>query len=72
VRGYKEEGTTPTSSDRVVVNNLGRYHVALDAIRRSPRFSDQVETATARYRTTLECHKLPIGEHGDDMPEVRA
>lgn len=71
VRGYKEEGTTTTAFDMVVLNNLDRYQLALDAIRRIPRFSDQVEKATARYWTTMERHKLYISEHGDDMPEVR-
>jgi xylulose-5-phosphate/fructose-6-phosphate phosphoketolase len=71
VRGYKEEGTTTTPFDMVVLNNLDRYQLALDAIRRIPRLSDQVEKATARYWTTMERHKLYISEHGDDMPEVR-
>jgi xylulose-5-phosphate/fructose-6-phosphate phosphoketolase len=71
VRGYKEEGTTTTPFDMVVLNNLDRYQLALDAIKRIPRFSDQVETATARYWATMERHKLYISEHGEDMPEVR-
>ena len=71
VRGYKEEGTTTTAFDMVVMNNLDRYQLALDAIRRIPRFADHVEQATARYWTTMERHKLYISEHGDDMPEVR-
>ena len=41
VRGYKEEGTTTTPFDMVVLNNLDRYQLALDAINRIPRFSDQ-------------------------------
>ena len=36
VRGYKEEGTTTTPFDMVVLNNLDRYQLALDAIRRIP------------------------------------
>ena len=72
VRGYKEEGTTTTPFDMVVLNNLDRYQLALDAIRRIPRLSDQVQKATARYWTTMERHKLYVSEHGDDMPEVRA
>ncbi|KIZ41641.1 MULTISPECIES: phosphoketolase family protein [Rhodopseudomonas] len=71
VRGYKEEGTTTTPFDMVVLNDLDRYRLALDAIRRIPRLSDQVEVATARYWATMQRHKLYIGEHGDDMPEVR-
>ena len=37
VRGYKEEGTTTTPFDMVVLNNLDRYQLALDAIQRIPR-----------------------------------
>jgi xylulose-5-phosphate/fructose-6-phosphate phosphoketolase len=71
VRGYKEEGTTTTPFDMVVLNNLDRYQLALDAIQRIPRFSNHVETAKARYWTIMERHKLYIGEHGEDMPEIR-
>ncbi len=71
VRGYEEEGTTTTPFDMVVLNHLDRYQLALDAIRRIPRFADKVEDATARYWTIMERHKLYISEHGDDMPEVR-
>ncbi len=71
VRGFKEEGTTTTPFDMVVLNNLDRFQLALDAIQRVPRFSDQVEAATARYWTSMERHKLYISEHGEDMPEVR-
>ncbi len=71
VRGFKEEGTTTTPFDMVVLNNLDRYQLALDAIKRIPRLARQVEAATARYWTTMERHKLYISEHGDDLPEVR-
>ena len=70
VRGYKEEGTTTTAFDMVVLNNLDRFQLALDAITRIARLSDQVEPAKARYWATMERHKLYISEHGDDMPEV--
>jgi xylulose-5-phosphate/fructose-6-phosphate phosphoketolase len=71
VRGYREEGTTTTPFDMVVLNNLDRYQLALDAIRRIPRFADEVERATARYWDTMERHKLYVSEHGQDMPEVQ-
>jgi xylulose-5-phosphate/fructose-6-phosphate phosphoketolase len=71
VRGYKEEGTTTTPFDMVVLNNLDRYQLALDAIKRVPRFSNQVGEATERYWASMERHKLYVSEHGDDMPEVR-
>jgi xylulose-5-phosphate/fructose-6-phosphate phosphoketolase len=71
VRGYREEGTTTTPFDMVVLNNLDRYQLALDAIRRIPRFADEVGRATDRYWTTMERHKLYVSENGEDMPEVR-
>jgi xylulose-5-phosphate/fructose-6-phosphate phosphoketolase len=70
VRGYKEEGTTTTPFDMVVLNNLDRYQLALDAIRRIPRLADRVAAETARYQATMQRHKLYISEHGDDMPEI--
>jgi xylulose-5-phosphate/fructose-6-phosphate phosphoketolase len=71
VRGFRDEGTTTTPFDMVVLNNLDRYQLALDAIRRIPRLADQVEKANARYWTSMERHKLYISEHGDDLPEVQ-
>lgn len=71
VRGYKEEGTTTTPFDMVVLNNLDRYQLALDAIRRIPRYKNRVADETARYWSTMERHKLYVAEHGEDMPEVR-
>ena len=70
VRGYIEEGTTTTPFDMVVLNNLDRFQLALDAIRRIPRFADRVEAEEARFWSTMERHKLYISEHGDDMPEI--
>jgi xylulose-5-phosphate/fructose-6-phosphate phosphoketolase len=70
VRGYKEEGTTTTAFDMVVLNNLDRFQLALDAIERIPRLHDKVEAERARYWATMERHKLYVGENGDDMPEI--
>jgi xylulose-5-phosphate/fructose-6-phosphate phosphoketolase len=70
VRGYKERGTTTTPFDMVVLNDLDRYRLALDAIERIPRYADRLASETARYWTTMERHKLWIAEHGDDMPEI--
>lgn len=71
VRGFKEEGTTTTPFDMVVLNNLDRYQLALDAVRRIPRLAGETERATSRYWARIERHKLYIAEHGDDLPEVR-
>ena len=71
VRGYKEEGTTTTPFDILVLNNMDRYQLALDAIRRIPRLQHLVVEATARYEATIARHKAYVSEYGEDMPEVR-
>ena len=70
VRGYKEEGTTTTPFDMVVLNNLDRFQLALDAVERVPRLQTQVRAARDRYWAVMERHKLHVGEHGEDMPEI--
>jgi xylulose-5-phosphate/fructose-6-phosphate phosphoketolase len=70
VRGYREEGTTTTPFDMVVLNNLDRFQLALDAISRIPRYADRVQKETERYWAWMEKHKLYISEHGIDMPEI--
>ena len=71
VRGYKEEGTTTTPFDMVVLNNVDRYQLALDVIKRVPRLQHLVEAETARYYSTMQTHKSYISEHGQDLPEIR-
>ncbi len=71
VRGYKEEGTTTTPFDILVLNNIDRYQLALDAIRRIPRLQHLVGEATTRYEATIARHKAYVSENGEDMPEVR-
>jgi len=71
VHGFRNEGTTTTPFDMVVLNGLDRYRLALDALGRIPRFADRMDAARARYWATMERHTLHIGEHGEDLPEVR-
>jgi xylulose-5-phosphate/fructose-6-phosphate phosphoketolase len=70
VRGYKEEGTTTTPFDMVVLNNLDRYQLAFDVIARVPRLQGQVEGARRRFEDTIARHRAWVSEHGEDMPEV--
>ncbi|QAY86112.1 phosphoketolase family protein [Pseudomonas arsenicoxydans] len=71
VRGFCDEGTTTTPFDMVVLNNLDRYQLALDAIERIPRLRNDVDRARERYWTMMEWHKRYISEHGEDLPHVR-
>lgn len=71
VRGFKEEGTTTTPFDMVVLNDLDRFHLVMDVIDRVPKLEQigaQVKQAMRDKR--LE-HTQYIREHGDDLPEVR-
>jgi xylulose-5-phosphate/fructose-6-phosphate phosphoketolase len=70
VRGYREEGTTTTPFDMVVLNNLDRYQLALDAIMRVPRLHAEVDKAQKRYWSSIERHKLYVSEQGEDLPEI--
>ena len=71
VRGYKEEGTTTTPFDMCVLNNIDRFQLALDAIRRVPRLASQVDAAEQWYSEAIQKHKLYVAENGDDLPEIR-
>ena len=71
VRGYKEEGTTTTPFDMVVLNEMDRYHLAMDAIARVPGLATRAAYAKQLFRDRLIEHRQYICEHGDDMPEIR-
>jgi xylulose-5-phosphate/fructose-6-phosphate phosphoketolase len=73
VRGYKEEGTTTTPFDMTVLNEMDRFHLALDVIARVPRLRNHVAASTAAdlFRSRLTEHRAYVNEYGDDMPEVR-
>ena len=70
VRGYKEEGTTTTPFDMVVLNNMDRFQLAIDAIGHVPRTKQGADRAIEIFRRELDRHRTYIREHGEDMPEV--
>jgi xylulose-5-phosphate/fructose-6-phosphate phosphoketolase len=71
VRGYKEEGTTTTPFDMVVLNELDRFHLAGDLIDRLPHLGSHAAYFKQFLRDKLIDHKSYIYEHGEDMPEIR-
>jgi len=71
VRGYKEEGTTTTPFDMCVLNNIDRFQLSLDAVRRVPRLASQVDAAEQWYSEAIQRHKLYVAENGDDLPEIK-
>lgn len=71
VRGYKEEGTTTTPFDMVVLNDLDRFHLAIDVIDRVPGLAVQAANVRQQLCEKLIEHKKYIMEYGDDMPEIK-
>jgi xylulose-5-phosphate/fructose-6-phosphate phosphoketolase len=71
VRGFNEEGTTTTPFDMVVRNEMSRYHLCLEALRRVPEGETRGAALAAHCRTMLDRHVGYIHEHLEDMPEVR-
>ena len=71
VRGYKEEGTTSTPFDMVVMNDLDRFHLAADVMDRMPQLGSRAAYAKQAIQNKLLEHKQYIMEHGEDLPEIR-
>jgi xylulose-5-phosphate/fructose-6-phosphate phosphoketolase len=71
VRGYKEEGTTSTPFDMVVMNDLDRFHLVADVIDRVPALGPRAAYAKQAIRDKLLEHRQYIGRHGEDLPEIR-
>ena len=71
VRGYKEQGTTTTPFDMAVLNDLDRIHLALDVVVRVPKLASRVEGFRAWAHERLAEHSRYIGDHGEDLPEIR-
>jgi xylulose-5-phosphate/fructose-6-phosphate phosphoketolase len=70
VRGYKEEGTTTTPFDMVMLNDLDRFHLVMDVLDRVPGLA----ASTAHLRQEMADRRLGARmwtrEHGEDDPEV--
>jgi xylulose-5-phosphate/fructose-6-phosphate phosphoketolase len=71
VHGYMDRGTTTTPFDMVVLNEMSRFHLALDALKHVPRLRLQAEHAINFFNQELQRHHDYIREHLEDMPEIR-
>ncbi len=69
VRGFIEEGTTTTPFDMVVQNHMSRFHLCIEALRRSNYH--QSGPLISWCEDMLSRHKVYTREHLEDMPEVR-
>jgi xylulose-5-phosphate/fructose-6-phosphate phosphoketolase len=71
VRGYKEEGTTTTPFDMCVLNEIDRFHLAIDVIDRVPKLAAEGAHLRQELTNKLTDHWRYVREHGEDMPEIR-
>ena len=72
VRGYKEEGTTTTPFDMVMLNDLDRFHLVMDVIDRVPGLGSRVGHLRQRMEEERLRHRQYTRDHGDDGPDVKA
>ncbi|CAN7660206.1 phosphoketolase family protein [Rhizobium sp. LjRoot30] len=71
VRGFIEEGTTTTPFDMTVLNEVDRFHLAIEAINRVPSLAEKAKPALEMLAARLTEHHRYIREFGEDMPEIR-
>jgi xylulose-5-phosphate/fructose-6-phosphate phosphoketolase len=71
VRGYKEEGTTTTPFDMVVMNDMDRFHLVIDVIDRVPGLARQAAVLRQSMVDARMAHRAYVREYGEDMPEIR-
>jgi xylulose-5-phosphate/fructose-6-phosphate phosphoketolase len=71
VRGYKEEGTTTTPFDMVMLNDLDRFHLVIDVIDRVPGLGSKAAHLRQRMVDERVRCRAYTRETGEDEPEVR-
>jgi xylulose-5-phosphate/fructose-6-phosphate phosphoketolase len=71
VRGYKEEGTTTTPFDMVMLNDLDRFHLVMDVIDRVPGLGSRAGHVRQHMMDERLRHRQYTRDHGEDEPDVR-
>jgi xylulose-5-phosphate/fructose-6-phosphate phosphoketolase len=69
--GNREEGTTTTPFDMVLLNDLDRFHLVGDVIDRVLGLGSKAAYVKQILRDKLLDHKKYIDKYGQDMPEIR-
>jgi xylulose-5-phosphate/fructose-6-phosphate phosphoketolase len=71
VRGFREEGTTTTPFDVVMLNDLDRFHLVTDVIDRVPGLGQRAATLRQHMSDQRLRHRTYTRQVGDDAPDVR-
>jgi xylulose-5-phosphate/fructose-6-phosphate phosphoketolase len=66
----KEEGTTTTPFDMVMLNDLDRFHLVIDVIDRVPGLGSRAATLRQEMVDERLRHRAYTRSHGEDMPDV--
>ena len=70
VRGYKEEGTTTTPFDMVMLNDLDRFHLVMDVIDRVPGLAERAAHIRQRMVDERLRARAYTRQHGEDPAEI--
>ena len=71
VRGYKEEGTTTTPFDMVMLNDLDRFHLVKDVIERVPGLAARAAHLSQEMDERRLEARAWTRSYGEDHPDVR-
>jgi xylulose-5-phosphate/fructose-6-phosphate phosphoketolase len=71
VRGFTEQGTTTTPFDMVLMNGMSRFHLAIEALRRSERVRSRAQTLISELEHQITSSRAYAREHLEDAPEIR-
>jgi len=71
VRGYKEEGTTTTPFDMVMLNDLDRFHLVMDVIDRVPGLGERSAHLRQEMFDERLRHRAYTRQYGDDSSDIR-
>lgn len=71
VRGFMEEGTTTTPFDMVVLNQMSRYHLAMEAVKRVTGIAERAKAFVIFCEDKLAEHHDYICRYLDDLPDIK-
>jgi xylulose-5-phosphate/fructose-6-phosphate phosphoketolase len=71
VRGFNEQGTTTTPFDMVMLNEMSRYHLAIEALRRSPRLRGRAPALIDACHGMIARATTYSQQHFEDLPEIQ-
>jgi xylulose-5-phosphate/fructose-6-phosphate phosphoketolase len=70
VRGFVEQGGTTTPFDMLMLNDLDRFRLVMDVIRRVPHLETTYAALSQRMDDERIAHRVHTRQHGEDMADV--